>query len=129
MITTTLVQSKHLLELGLDPKTADMWWSNRFVYWNTTPMIGVDTEQNQLYTFKWCEEDIPSWSLSALLEVMRKLSVTITLQVIGNFTFLRIKDNGFMWQKDIHVKNPMDAVYGGMLWLLEQGLLRKEDKK
>ena len=38
-------------------------------------MIGVATEQNQLYTFKWCEMDIPAWSLSALLEVM---PITIT---------------------------------------------------
>jgi len=71
-IATTIEQSKHLLELGLDPKTADMWWSNRFVYWKSTPMIGVAAEQNQLYTFKWCEMDIPAWSLSALLEVMPK---------------------------------------------------------
>ena len=75
MITTTKEQSKRLIELGLDPSTADMWWSNRFVYLSSTPMIGVATEQNQLYTFKWCEMDIPAWSLSALLEVM---PITIT---------------------------------------------------
>jgi hypothetical protein len=69
-----------------------------------------------------------SWSLSALLEVMRKLNATTTLQIIGNSTFLRIKDNGVLWQKDIHVKNPMDAVYGGMLWLFEQGLIKKGEQ-
>lgn len=133
MIATTIEQSKHLLELGLDPNTADMCWVKDYTeQW----VLIADAKSNiqhrleGMYEYsglKWQEHIalVPAWSLSALLEVMRKLNATITLQIIGNSTFLRIKDNGFLWQKDIHVKNPMDAVYGGMLWLFEQGLIKK----
>ncbi|WP_287385656.1 hypothetical protein [Lachnospira sp.] len=114
MVATTIEQSKHLLELGLDPKTADCNWNITFGEW------ALCVGKNNL------PHAVPAWSLSALLEVMRKLNATITLQIINNFAFLRIKDNGFIWQKDIHVKDPMDAVYGGMLWLFEQGLIKKE---
>lgn len=69
MIATTIEQSKHLLELGLDPKTADMSYSEEY--------FGKDNDGND----EWCwrlnackfidvEGIIPAWSLSALLEVM-----------------------------------------------------------
>jgi hypothetical protein len=117
MIATSIEQSKQLVRLGLGPKTADMCFEMYKGNWTLT--VGKKSAQvNRGFA-------IPAWSLSALLEVMRKLNATITLQIINNSTFLRIKDNGFVWQKDIHVKNPMDAAYGCMLWLFEQGLIKK----
>jgi len=118
-ITTTIEQSKHLLELGLGIKSADMCLCKTAQ--DTWFLCAGTPGEYDAHT-------VPAWSLSALLEVMRKLNATITLQIIGNSTFLRIKDNGFLWQKDIHVKNPMDAVYGAMLWLLEQGLIKKGEQ-
>lgn len=128
-IATTIEQSKHLLELGLNPKTADMWWSNRFVYWLHTPMIGVATEQNQLYTFKWCEEDIPAWSLSALLEVMPNNDY-------WEICLWQYKDQ--RWQcvfDDVEFSNgetkafiadtPIGAAYEMVCWLLENNLIKK----
>lgn len=119
MIATTIEQSKELVRLGLDPKTADMCFEMYKGNWTLT--VGKKSAQVNRGLV------IPAWSLYALLDVMRKLNATITLQIIGNSTFLRIKDNGFIWQKDIRTQNPMDAVYGGMLWLLEQGLIKKGD--
>lgn len=131
MITTTIEQSKHLLELGLDPNTADMWWSNRFVYWQPTPMIGVATEQNQLYAFKWCEMDVPAWSLTALLDVMPNNDY-------WEICLWQYKDQ--RWQcvfDDVEFSNgetkafvtdtPIDAAYQMVCWLLEQGLIKKGD--
>lgn len=117
MICTSIEQSRHLLELGLDPKTADM------VYlFEDKEYPCVLKEPDYLDG-----SDTLAWSLSALLEVMRKLHAVVTLQVTELSTWLRIKDLGFIWQKDIQTQNPMDAVYGGMLWLLEQGLIKKGD--
>lgn len=70
-IATTIVQSKHLLELGLSKETADMSYSEEY--------FGNDKDGND----EWCwrlnackfvdiEGIIPAWSLSALLEVMPK---------------------------------------------------------
>ena len=120
-IATSIVQSKHLLELGLDPKTADMWWSNRFVYWKSTPMIGVATEQNQLYTFKWCEMDVPAWSLSALLEVMPKPDLyreTADLWVCVAF-FKEGSIRGFG-------ETAIDAACDNITKMFERGYLKKK---
>jgi hypothetical protein len=131
MTVTTFDKSKHLLELGLDPDSADMYYTGHRSIHNPKEIEYTQEPRvrTKFVSFDRLEVFFPAWSLDALLGVMRKLNATITLQIIGNSTFLRIKDNGFIWQKDIHVKDPMDAVYGGMLWLLEQGLIRKEDKK
>jgi hypothetical protein len=122
-ISTTIEQSKHLLELGLDQKTADMWWSNRFVYWQPTPMIGISTEQHQLYTFKWCDEDVPAWSLSALLEVIPKEELIDLSVSKDNYWFC----SGVHFDTPIY-SNPIDAAYAQVKWLLEQGLIKKGEQ-
>lgn len=88
-------------------------------------MVGVATEQNQLYTFKWCEEDIPAWSLSALLEVMPPFIKGHRLKIEKT----RITD---MWYIDYQYltdskprKDILEAAYQMVCWLLEQGLIKK----
>lgn len=147
-LATTIEQSKHLLELGLDPKTADMWWSNRFVYWQSTPMIGIATEQNQLYTFKWSDDDIPAWSLSALLEVIPAMIVYPTWadKRTTDVWFTLDKDYNNETKKQFYMcyyksldthqlatntdpshSSPIDAAYEMVCWLLEQGLIKNGD--
>ena len=64
MICTTIEQSKQLLELGIDPKTADMYYPNR---------IDID---NYPLSLEWknglplLTQEVPAWSLSALLELI-----------------------------------------------------------
>lgn len=117
MRVTTIEQSLRLIELGLKKTSSDLYYHK-----------GHRDELEVIVKHEYLDdEDIIAWSLDALLEVMRKLNAVVTLQVTELATFLRIKDMGFIWQKDIHVKDPMDAVYGGMLWLFEQGLIKKGD--
>lgn len=63
MIATTIEQSKHLLELGLDPKTANM----SYTYFDE----GEPTLDLTPYMLN-SRMAIPAWSLDALLEVMPK---------------------------------------------------------
>jgi len=65
MIATTIGQSKRLLELGLDPKTADCMW----LVTSRARLHVLDGEPISNYD-RW--ENYPAWSLSALLEVMPK---------------------------------------------------------
>ena len=134
-LATTIEQSKHLLELGLSTDSADMWWSNRFVYWKSTPMIGIATEQNQLYTFKWCDEDVPAWSLSALLKVMPKeikkddKQYSFHLETTHNLyyvSYYRYDIDGIRYLHTTELNNcTIDAAYEIVCWLLEQGLIKK----
>ena len=119
MIVTTIEQSLRLIELGLKKTSSDLYYCK-----GHRDELEVIVKHENLD-----DEDIVAWSLGALVEVIRKLNAVVTLQVTEMATWLRIKDLGFIWQKDIHTQNPMDAVYGGMLWLFEQGLIRKEDKE
>lgn len=61
-ICTSIEQSRELMELGLDPKTADMLWIN-YCDDDYDYRLGVINNPNEELN-----EDIPAWSLSALLE-------------------------------------------------------------
>ena len=122
MIATTLVQSRHLLELGIDPKTADMSYSEEY--------FGKDKDGND----EWCwrlnackfinvEGILPAWSLSALLEVMP--NETRLLKAADNGTYL-CDIRGFSAAK--WYDNPIDEVFFMIVYLLEQGLIEKEGK-
>lgn len=66
---TDLEQSKKLVEI-LPIESADMWWSKNFIYYNPTAAIGISAEYSNVYTYKFGEDDIPCWSLAALLEAL-----------------------------------------------------------
>lgn len=62
-ICTSLEQSKKLIELGIDVSTADMYYSNHSIenYYSPIPHIG---------NYSIMHNQMPCWSLSALLELM-----------------------------------------------------------
>lgn len=63
-IATSIEQSRELVRLGLDPKTADMvWMCNKWLY---------SIKDNILHREQFSEQDTLSWSLPRLLEVMPK---------------------------------------------------------
>jgi len=69
-ICTSIEQSKKLLSLGLDPCTADMWYS---YYGNSkyNPTIAYEGQQWFLCQIRnSLHDDIPCWSLTALFELM-----------------------------------------------------------
>jgi hypothetical protein len=136
MIATTIEQSKHLLELGLDPKTADMVWMG--IYYAAG---GYRLEVLHREVFEEIgEEDIPAWSLSALLKVMPKntnetyhLFSSMMADQLGSWVCDRSK---YYMGADGHNKNdyecfksnsPVTAAYEMVCWLLEQGLIKKGD--
>lgn len=68
-ICTDIEQSKKLIELGVDPETADM-------YWNASSDNGENYAE-----FPTCELatqwDIPAWSLPALLNLMSYTNIVV----------------------------------------------------
>jgi len=126
MIATTIEQSKHLLELGLDPKTADMFY---FSYGMFRPMklhVGKILEDVVTGKRQWA---IPAWPLSALLEVMPNNDY-------WEICLWQYKDQ--RWQcvfDDVEFSNgetkafvadsPIDAAYEMVCWLLENNLIKK----
>lgn len=121
MITTSIEQSKELVGLGLDPKTADMCWEMEKGNW----ILNVGRKSAQVNR----GFAIPAWSLSALFEVMPNNDY-------WEICLWQYKDQ--RWQcvfDDVEFSNgetkafvantPIDAAYKMVCWLLEQGLIKK----
>ena len=69
-ICTSIEQSKKLLSLGIDPSTADMWYS---YYGNSkyNPTVAYKGQQWFLCQIRnSSHDDIPCWSLTALLKLL-----------------------------------------------------------
>ena len=139
-IVTSIVQSKHLLELGLNPDSADMVWTT----------ANPDLPMLLAYPIEDCNswnDKVPAWSLSALLEVM---PITITkdgmeykLGVFPSGLFSTHSDTS-KWTlqycgRDYSYKSRnkypilaaitqhdiITAAYEMVCYLLEQGLIKK----
>lgn len=120
MIATTIEQSKHLLELGLDPKTADMSYSEEY--------FGRDENGNDDWYWKLnacrfidVEGIIPAWSLTALLEVMPKWTELVKMQSDTQGIYYEI-DYMYTGYED---KDAITAAYEMVCWLLENNLIKK----
>lgn len=124
---TSIEQSKKLLELGLNPESADMYYEDD---------ISVEIGH------PWHEQHIPCWSVGALMKLLpseistgdewhnkyqidiRKYDRTFYQIAFGN-------DRGLSgsWHDRISTKecdNLLDACFNMICWLLENGYIKKE---
>ena len=129
-IATSIVQSKHLLELGLSKKTSDMSYSEEY--------FGRDKDGND----EWCwrlnackfvdvEGIIPAWSLSALLEVMPEkitdgrynyyLESDLKSEIYYNAIGAMIPNRKGYTKKD----NIFEAAFEMVKWLLKIEIIKK----
>lgn len=136
-ICTSVEQSKILIELGLDVKTADMYYD--------VNSYGIQSKPEVVVGEVW-SKDIPAWSLSALLKLInseiygetiygdtiaykvdfRKYKFTddvdlyqiaygsIKFDVDGQYSFTDMINTG---QKE----DPIDAAFQMVCWLKENG--------
>ena len=71
MIATTIEQSRRLIELGLDPASADMEYCYIDEFNSGLQVKGdINAEVDRRLDMMFGVTHIPAWSLSALLEVM-----------------------------------------------------------
>jgi len=76
---TTVEQAKHLLELGVDPKTHDMYWNtvcdDLHSEWYKKIYVGKEASiMNGLFSFK-NGYTVPAWSLQGLLSLIQTIRV------------------------------------------------------
>ncbi len=116
-IATNIEQSRKLLELGLDPKSADM----RYVYFGKEDYgLEVANEFDDKLNKLFNAETIPAWTLSALLETMPsiqldKFSDVYSIEYPEKFT-------------DDYV-DPLDAAVEMAEWMLKKGYIHKIEIK
>lgn len=121
-LATTIEQAKELVRLGLDPKTADMYYPYFGAgQYGDKPRVGFPIE------YYSGGRDIPAWSLSALLEVMPNNDY-------WDIYLCQAQDS--KWQcvfhdcefsngeyKDFIADTPLNAAYEMVCWLLTNNLI------
>lgn len=120
-ICTSKEQSKKLIELGIDVNTADMFWTYDFT---VNDINGINVISNKL---KPEENDIPCWSLSALLDVLPKYigdySKCLYYDVGGYYCGYMDDGNFMLTIEETNADNPIDACVEMILKLHEKDLL------
>lgn len=122
-ICTDLEQSRKLVELGLDPTTADMYFE---------PSVGFRTEPSEIKVgdIKNAHpRSVPAWSLSALLELMPKIRVAapiIVKALLEEKYYCHYQGIGTF--KEVYTttfhEEPTDAAFEMVVWLLENGYIK-----
>ena len=118
---TTIKQSKKLVELGLNPDTADMFYSKRPTIKSEYSVFPDFKPEGRLEVFT--KVDLPCWSLGALLELMpiiddNSYSLSGTL---NKGALCKHPCTSVMFQEE----SPLEAVYNMICWLLERNYIKK----
>jgi len=115
---TTIEQSKKLLSLGLDPSTADMHYRE---WKRATKDIRI------AHVGKALKEDLPAWSLTALLELMPCpiiLNGNFAYPIVNLFSKSITYDVGMA---EYHIEKGYDLIDAAVklvIWLIEQGYIK-----
>lgn len=109
-ICTSLEQSKKLIDLGIDIKTADMYW------WHNGQRYYVETKEHNDFQ----RSDIPAWSFTALLELMPLINhdtANVFKEEDGTYTALYryTKGSPVITKKE----SAIDAAFEMVCWLKE----------
>jgi hypothetical protein len=127
-ICTSLEQSKKLIELGIDAKTADICWSIDIPDLPTLlayPITDCDNWENK----------IPAWSLSALLELIPPYLGEFNDGIDFGFSksmngkwysahYIQLDNSGLAtFTKTVTGNTAIDAAFEMIVWLKENGKL------
>jgi hypothetical protein len=121
---TTIEQSKKLLELGLNPETADMLWEQHFF---EIPYVTVKPYTTKGRTI--VSHILPCWSLGALMELMPKICEDENDG--GCYPTVCKGFDTDMWhcvyRRTLYVtdwyKSPIDAAFEMVVWLLKNNYI------
>ena len=138
---TTIEQSKKLVELGLSPDTADMFYSRRPTGKSEYSVFPDFKPEGRLEVFT--KVDLPCWSLGALIELMPKIISVPVDERSAYFYSLEwqfANDNSLRYiatnrgkclidiysDHDTRGKSLIETAFEMVCWLLENGYIKKE---
>lgn len=126
---TTIEQSRHLAELGVDFKSADLTYER-------LALSGLGIPDDMQYRERFIPfqffsgRGLPCWSLAALMELMPEEIVDnhkITLYKDGNEWVCCYQDlNGNLYGREQTSCDIVLAVYRMVVWLMENGYIKTE---
>lgn len=131
MIGTTIEQSKHLIELGLDINTSDMCYPK-------DAFSSTYDEEPVCHSNGGIGVSLPAWSLTALLKLIPKKIQEVKDHdvelIIGypkdSWNICYFDWTGLQHGPDFHSENDKDnlveTAYTAVVWLLEHGYIKKK---
>lgn len=127
---TTIEQSMHLLDLGLNPKTCNKsYWLDEQKQWQLKDEQDVAITHD-LFSFR-NHYVYPCWSVGALIDlipktiVLNKKEYSMCLQTLTHCYSLCHTDGRFLNTLGCQIisKNLIDVVYQYVIWLMESGYI------
>ena len=113
---TTIEQSKRLVELGLDPKTADLHYDGEGEIVGKGRCLALHKPYR--------DSHIPAWSLDALLKVIPcSYQLTRNARTFRNDTKKNVQFMLLTVLRHDTFDTELEAVYTMVVWLLEKDLL------
>jgi hypothetical protein len=136
---TDIEQSKKLVDLGLDPNTADMTWGEELdnitkkLEWKVTVNLNVAIKDN-LFSYRKGYV-IPCWSVGALMEILPSAIESnghyycLKFGKLANETEWYVSYEWEGWTAKIMKGKLMDnAIYDMIIWLLKNNYINTVNK-
>lgn len=117
-ICTTKEQSQRLIELGLNPETADMCWFNDMQTPFCSPYKCFVDRAKEL---KWVI--FPAWSLHRLIEMCYKIHFGMTIGINNDEVII---DGDLFNAFNNNYHNTYDNLISIIEWAIKLGLFKKE---
>ena len=111
-ICTTIKQSQKLVELGIDVNSADIAWYSSYA--KDGYSIRMLNDAYPLEMIGEEHDEIPCWSLSALLELMPEKT-----GIAKDYTDFYFCYNNSESHSTNHYPKPLDAAFEMVVWLKE----------
>lgn len=116
-ICTTKEQSQRLLDLGLKPETADMYFNTQ------TGIIEVPYSEDELVSHLGLSGNIPAWSLHRLIAFLP--------ETVGEkYEYFALYHASVRYGGIIHDFSESDNLYDNIIdcieWLIKEGYFNKE---
>lgn len=117
-------QSRKLIELGLDFKTADMCWTNHY-FGNMMSSMRVEATSEEkhksfmksMYTDVYTE---PAWSLSALIDLILETGLRYEFFKQGNLYQLKLGD---IYSTCGVNEDSIDAAFELVCWIIKNKII------
>lgn len=109
---TTIEQSRKLLELGLDPKSADFAW------------VGEDGCFVKSSSYEVEDKETPAWSLEALIDALPSGTVFISTGRLG-YCVSFYAGAWVHYESTEYSKSLLNQVFEIVVWLFKNSYMRK----
>lgn len=112
---TTIEQSRKLLELGLDPKSADFAW------------VGEDGCFVKSSSYEVEDTETPAWSLEALIDALPPGTAFISKgRLVYSISFRKGGGGDENFVSTSYSKSLLNQVFELVVWMFEKAICRKE---